>query len=142
MPLHSVCPEPQICCSVHVPFTQLYPLAQFELLVQLVGQEGEPLQTNGLHEGEPGDPAGSFVHVPALPAKLQLWHAPEQVALQHTPWLQIPLEHWEFVLQSCPLPEPPVWHAPATQLCPDGQTTPHAPQLLLLFWRLTSQPFE
>ena len=101
---------------MQVPPTQLYPLAQFESLVQLVGQEGEPLQTNGTHAGEPGDPAGSFVQVPTLPGKAQLWHEPEQFALQHTPWLQIPLEHWEFVLQDWPLPPPPDVQTPATQV--------------------------
>ena len=118
-PEQRICPEPQVVC-VHVPPTQLYPFAQFELLVQVVGQEGEPLQTNGLHEGEPVEPNGSFVHVPTVPANAQLWQEPEQFALQHTPWLQFPLEHCEPVLQACPLPEPPPdWHAPATQVCPD-----------------------
>ena len=61
--------------------------------------------------------------------------------MQHTPWLQFPLVHWEFVLQDCPLPEPPLdWQEPATHVWPDWQTLPQAPQLLLLFWRLTSQP--
>ena len=31
-------------------------------------------------------------------------------------------------------------HAPAEQTCPEGQTVPHAPQLLRSFWRSRQVP--
>jgi hypothetical protein len=72
--------------------------------VQLVGHEAdEPLQTYAPHEGLPGLPVATGVHVPTLPVRLQASQAPLQAVLQQTPSTQLPLAHWLAEVQE---PEP------------------------------------
>jgi hypothetical protein len=72
------------------------------------------LQTYGAHEGLPGLPETTGLHVPTLPATLHASHAPPHAVLQHTPSTQLPLPHWLAEVQVTPLACLGT-HAPALQ---------------------------
>jgi hypothetical protein len=107
-----------------------------------------------VHEGE-DVPAKTGAHTPfAWPvrAALQAWHElPLQELLQHTPFAQLPVAHWEADEQAPPwataamqVPELQYWpdehcafvvqegelQAPAVQVWPAGQNVPQVPQLV------------
>lgn len=48
-------------------------------------------------------PLGTLVHVPAVPARSQAWHAPVQAPLQQIPCAQKLLRHWLPIEQGAPL---------------------------------------
>ena len=65
---------------------QYWPKMHWASALQLTGQlAAEPLQTYGAHIGLPNEPAGTLVHIPTAPGRLQASQAPLQAVLQQTP---------------------------------------------------------
>ena len=82
--------------------------------LQVVGQlEAAPLHTYCPHAGS-AVPAGEFLHVPTLPARVQVSHELPHALLQHTPSTQLPLPHWLVAEHTEPLACLGT-HAPALQ---------------------------
>jgi hypothetical protein len=71
--------------------------------VQVTGQLlCAPSQTYWPQEGVPGCPWATGEHVPFVAARLQASQPSLQVALQQTPFAQIPLPHWRVSEQLAP----------------------------------------
>jgi hypothetical protein len=106
------------CAGAQAPFAQAKPGAHSELDAQKVRQLAAPSQVKPLQPFSGSVSAGCGVQVPGDVAMAQLSQAPEQRALQQTPWpqeppghgisAQKPLRHSESAEQAAPfmLPQP------------------------------------
>ena len=123
--------------GVHFPPAQEAPGAHPLLTVQAVVQAPPAPQSPGAHEGEPGLPAGTVPHVPALPGRLHASQAPAQAELQQVPSAQCPEAQSPSAAHEAPrgnwatqLPasqEAPATHpAAAVQACVHPPSAPQA----------------
>jgi hypothetical protein len=105
--------------GTHVPLpvdAEQYALdlhSELQVPVQDASHTPPAAQSKRPHPFSGSVPAGRFVHVPTLPARLHARHGPVHVELQHTPSTQLPDAHsqpWEqlapldFSATHCPVP--------------------------------------
>jgi hypothetical protein len=101
---------------VHAPGPQTVPLAYLRQAPAPLHTPSSPqlVAPASVHWFSGSCPAGTFVHTPAEPARLQAWQAPVQALSQQTPCWQKPVAHSALPAQAAP----PVFflHTPPMQV--------------------------